>query len=101
MNERYWENIQGEEIQITEIDIFREDDQLTLTLRFICNEKFHLVQFHGVSRVNIDQLSFPMKIGGFEILDNALWDPESRYRIHDLEEEKIEFYCESIDTESD
>lgn len=90
--------LQGQEINIIKIDLECICGQIDLLLKIEFNNKIKTIQFSNISMLTINDFSYPMCIQGFEIIDNKLkgWEESSRYRVHDYEEEAINFYCESI-----
>lgn len=92
-------DIQGQEIEILEFILNRADYQLELSLKIICNNKIYSFVFYNVHDINIEALSMPLQIGGFEIISNKEfgYEKSNSYRIHDFEEEKLSFYCEDFD----
>lgn len=91
--------IQGQQIEILEFILKRIDYQLELSLKISCNNKIYLLVFYNVSDINMEALSMPLQIGGFEIISNIKlgYEKSNRYRIHDFEEDKLSFYCEDFD----
>lgn len=92
-------NIQGQQIEILEFILNRVDYQLELSLKISCNNKVNLLMFYNVSDINMEDLSMPLQIAGFEILSNKNlgYDKAMSYRIHDFEEDRLHFYCEDFD----
>ncbi|MCH5316434.1 MAG: hypothetical protein J1E05_00535 [Eubacterium sp.] len=92
-------DIQGQQIEILEFILNRVDYQLELSLKISCNNEIHLLVFYNVSNINIEALSMPLQIEGFEILSNKNlgYDKSMNYKINDFEENKLSFYCEDFD----
>ena len=92
--------IQGQQIEILEFILKRIDYQLELSLKISCNNEIYLLVFYNVSNINMDALSMPLQIAGFEITSNKNlgYDKSVSYRIHDFEENKFSFYCEDFET---
>ena len=91
--------IQGQQIEILEFILNRVDFQLELSLKICCNNEMYLFVFNNVSNINMEDLSMPLQIAGFEILSNKSlgYDKAMSYRIHDFEENRLGFYCEDFD----
>lgn len=92
-------SIQGQQIEILEFILKRIDYQLELSLKISCNNEIYLLVFYNVSNISMDTLSMPLQIGGFEIISNIKlgYEKSNRYRIHDFEEDRLNFYCEDFD----
>ena len=99
MKSDVFKDIQGQQIEILEFILNRVDDQLELSLKICCNNEMYLLVFYNVSNINMDALSMPLQIAGFEIISNKNlgYDKSVSYRIHDFEENKFSFYCEDFD----
>ena len=89
---------QGYDFYITEIKIECTYNQIDLSLRVEFNKKMQTIQFFNVSMLTIKDFSYPMYVQGFEIIDNRCrgWENDSRFRVHDYEDESINFYCEKV-----
>lgn len=92
-------DIQGQPIEILEFFLNSKDLKLELSLKFYCNNITYIIVFYNVSCINIEDLSMPMQIGGFEIISNKKfgYDKSQNYKVHDFEEERICFYCEDFE----
>ena len=92
-------NIQGQQIEILELILNRVDYQLELSLKISCNNEIYFLVFNNVSDINMEALSIPLQIAGFEIISNKNlgYDKSVSYRIHDFEEDRLNFYCEDFD----
>ena len=90
--------IQGQQIEILEFILKCIDYQLELSLKISCNNEIYLLVFYNVSDINMEALSMPLQIAGFEIISNIKlgYEKSNRYRIHDFEEDKLSFYCEDF-----
>ena len=99
MNTGIMAMIQGKELVVLEISICYTDCQLELVLKGLFNKTSFIVCFYNVSRINIQMLSNPMVIHGFEIVCNKQegWDRDSNYMVHDFEDNCISFFCEKIE----
>ena len=96
MKKSFLSEIQGQEMWITQISIDSSDESLEMQWTIACDNCAYRIHFCNVSRLSFDYVSYPMKIGCFEMLcnvDNG-WDRDSRLFIHDLDDQSISFYCE-------
>lgn len=61
--------------------------------------KKYCAYFYNVSRFNINDMSYPMQISGFDLVSNKKigWDKSSNYKVLDFEDDKISFYCQDFD----
>ena len=93
------EFVQGKEFTITELMLLYENSEFNLTLKGFSNKYEVLIHCFNTSHLNIQNLSAPMQICGFEIICNKSkgWERTSNYTIHDFEENRIEFLCENIE----
>lgn len=93
--------LQGKEMLISEITVKTTGCNLDLILTVIHSGKIYRLIFKNISRFSVDDLSAPMEIQGFEIIDHFSngWDKESRFEIRDFEEDKIRFFCECFNVE--
>ena len=91
-------HIQGQQIEILEFILKRIDYQLELSLKISCNNEIYFLVFNNVSDINMEALSIPLQIAGFEIISNKNlgYDKSVSYRIHDFEEDRLSFYCEDF-----
>ena len=86
-------------IEILEFSISCLSDELIVLLTGRTETSTFSICFFNVSCLNLKELSVPMIIQGFEIIDNKSdgWDNCSRFFIHDFEEGTISFYCENYE----
>ena len=91
--------IQGQEIQVVELNLSVYGIESVLTMEFLLKDEVVHMIFNNVSCLNIKDFSLPHQICGFEIIDNKDrgWDKSLRYTINDFEDGRIKFYCESFD----
>lgn len=91
--------VQGNNIEILELRLSYEHSQCNLTVKCFCKNNEVMIQCMNVSDLNIQNLSAPMQINGFEILSNKSrgWESSSNYTIHDFEDNRIEFHCEHVE----
>lgn len=99
MNTNVFSEIQGKSVFIEEMLLFLSDGQLQMRWTALCGGRSYLMIFHNASRVSLDDLSYPMQISELSIVCNREngWDPDSRYLIHDYEDQRIRFYCEDFE----
>ena len=91
--------VQGKNIRIIELVLLCENSECNLKLKCL-SEKYEVtIQCFNVSHLNIENLSAPMQIGGFEIICNKVkgWERSSNYTIRDFEENLIRFFCEDVE----
>lgn len=93
------EVLQGKSIEIVEMCLSSADTQLNLSLTIGLDEAEYFSVFYNVSRLFVQDFSFPMKVQGIEIVNNQTmgWERDSMYLVHDFEEDRIKFFCESFD----
>ena len=91
--------VQGNNIEIFELRLSYEHSQCNLTVKCFCKNNEVMIQCMNVSDLNIQNLSAPMQINGFEILSNKSrgWESRSNYTIHDFEGNRMEFFCEHVE----
>ena len=99
MNNMSIDMIQGQVIQVIEINLSVNGIESVLTMEFLLKDEVVHMIFHNVSCLNIKDFSMPYQICGFEILDNKDrgWDKSLRYTINDFEDGMIKFHCESFE----
>ena len=99
MNNMSIDMIQGQEIQVIEINLSVNGIGAVITMEFLLKDEVVHMIFHNVSYLNIKDFSMPYQICGFEILDNKDrgWDKSLRYTINDFEDGMIKFHCESFE----
>ena len=100
MNQMKLEEILGKTLEITQMNITREGSQAILFLNTKIETKNISLQFNNVSGLQINDLNMPFQICGFEVIDNKTmgWEKSKRYKIHDFEDDRISFFCETITT---
>ena len=93
------EFIQGQKITINEITIENSDDILVVSITLLCHQSRYTIMFHNVNHFNIHDLSMPLDIDGFEVVDHLKdgYNKDCRYEICDYENNVVHFYCESYD----
>ena len=90
--------LQGKQIEILEFHLIKETD-VTITCKFLIEKKIFFLRFSDVSSLNISDFSFPLELCGFEILcsKECGWEEDFSYFVHDFEDERMSFYCKSIE----
>ena len=103
MKENVIEIIRGQKVEIIELSVACSNDQINLFLSICVNGTIFDIHFYNVSRLNIQDLSTPMEIHGFEIICNKQkgWEKDSNYTIRDFEDGRINFVCEDFETQAD
>ena len=99
--EQQAEIFQGKMIEISEMILSNIDNQLDMTWKIYFENDTYKITFYNVSRLKTEDLSAPLQIHGFEIIDNAEngWETDSRYEIRDFENDSINFFCECLNVE--
>ena len=94
---RFLDLFQGE-MMIESISIQTENDELNIIMDIYCKNKKQSVSFYNASGISLDNLSFPIVVQGFEIIDNHQrgWEKDRRYLVHDYEDGLLQFYCREI-----
>lgn len=84
---------------IEELSLSYNNNKLELLLIIKNSNKKYCAYFYNVSRINIKDMSYPMQIGGFDLISNKEdnWDASSKYEFFDFDDDKISFYCEDFD----
>lgn len=96
MNERQIEIFQGNKIEILEMVLQNVDNQLELSWKIYFENAVFQITFSNVSRLRIGELSMPLEIHGFEIINHSQngWEKDSAYEIRDFEDDRVNFFCE-------
>lgn len=73
-----------------------EDNGLVLSWKIDFKNMFFQMTFNNVSRFRIEDVSNPLEIHGFEIINHSQngWDKDSTYEVRDFEDDHINFFCE-------
>lgn len=90
--------LQGKDLQIDSLSLSGVNKQLDISVTgHLENDTFSIL-FENVSSLSVQELSYPMYLEGFEIIDNSYrgWSDDVRYYVHDLEDDHIRFHCQSI-----
>ena len=98
MNYEIFDKINAHGIKVEELKLNITDMVPVLYLRVLVDNCIYHLEFTNVSGVNIRDFSLPFQVQGFEIMNNKSrsWDKALTYRIHDYEDQKIDFYCENV-----
>ena len=90
------EFFRGNKIEILEMILKNADNQLELSWKIIIENTIHRIMFYNVSRFRIEEMSMPLEIHGFEIIDHTQngWQRDSAFEIRDFEENRVHFFCE-------
>ena len=102
MNKEQLEIFQGKKIKILEMNLLSVDNKVELTWEIYFENTICKMKFYNVSRLMIENLSPPLEIHGFKIIDyfQNNWEMDSRYEINDFEDNCVNFFCESIERET-
>lgn len=95
------EILSGNRIEILEMKLSHEDNQLVLSWKICVENTILRMTFYNVSRFRIGEVSMPLEIYGFEIIDHSQkgWEKDSAYEIRDFEDDYINFFCEYFETD--
>lgn len=98
MNTRHMNFPVENEIEILEMRLKIIEDRLELSLKLYSENMISEVIFNNVSRFRVGEISTPLVVHGFEIIDHSQngWEKDSRYEIRDFEDNRINFFCESF-----
>lgn len=98
MNERQIEIFQGNKIEILEMVLQNVDNQLELSWKIYFENAVFQITFSNVSRLRIGELSMPLEIHGFEIINHSQngWEKDYRYEIRDFEDDRVNFFYEDF-----
>lgn len=93
------QKLDGKQLDVQKIKITEEESRLDLHMEFMCEGHLYSALFYNASRIQMTNFSFPMQIGGFEIISNADlgWESDSRYMFNDFEETTLNFYFEDYE----
>jgi len=102
MNLEEIEIFKENKIEILEMILKKVDNQLELSLKVnFKNEVFRII-FYNISRFKVGDLSMPLELYGFEIINHFEngWEKDSAYEIRDFEDNRINFFCEYFDIDN-
>lgn len=99
MNEKILDKIQGKTVGILELLLNNMNDEIGLSIKFSLYGEVIMIKFHNVSNINLKNISIPMEIHGFEIICNKQkgWEKDYHYKVHDFEDDCIDFFCENFE----
>lgn len=99
MNMITFNNLNGQSVEILQLWLNREEADVSLQLTLLLNGEAVSLRCKNIHGLMMDELSYPMQIAGFEIVDNSDkgWEASQRYTVRDYEDGKIGFYCETIE----
>lgn len=98
MNIEKAEIFQGNRIEILEMLLKNVDDQIELSWKICFENAVFWMTFSNVSRFRIGEVSMPLEICGFQIINHSSngWEKDSRYEIGDFEDDRVHFFCEDF-----
>lgn len=101
MNVGQMEVFRGKKIGILEMLLKNVDNQLVLSWKIQVENTFFRMTFYNVSRFRVGELSIPLEVNGFEIIDYSQngWEKDSKYEIRDFEDDRLNFFCEYLKME--
>lgn len=96
MNMEKAEIFQGNKIEILEMILKNAENQLELSWKIYFENAIFRITFSNVSRFRIGEVSMPLEIHGFEIINHAQdgWEKDSTYEVRDFEDDRVNFFCE-------
>ena len=79
------------------------DDQLELLWKTFFENAIFRITFYNVSRFRIGELSMPLEVHRFEIINHSKngWEEDSKYEICDFEDDHVNFFASAIRWMSD
>lgn len=86
----------AELIKVLKMTLKQTDSRLVLYLKICSENKIFQMTFFNVSRFRIGEISIPLQIQGFEIINHSKngWEKDLTYEIRDFEDDYIHFFCE-------
>lgn len=96
------EIFQGEKIEILEMFLENTDKKLELSLKIYFQNEIFKIKFFNVSSLTLRELSVPLEVHGFEIINHSKsgWEKDSKYEIRDFEDDRVNFFCENYKVET-
>lgn len=93
------EIFQGKKIEILEMVLKNVDNQLELSWKIYFEDTVYWITFFNVSRFRIGEVSTPLDIHGFEIINHSQngWEKDCTYEICDFEDNRVNFFCECFE----
>ena len=91
--------LQGKDLQVDTLSLDCTTDRMVLSIQANIQGEAVLIRFHEVSMLKLRDVHYPMQLECLEIIDHAEsgYDPQQRYRVHDYEDDMLDFYCASIE----
>ena len=98
MNQEPAKILQGSRIEILEMNLGQADNRLVFSWRICSGNMRFRMTFLNVSRFRVGEMSSPLEIHGFEMIDHSHggWEKDSKYEIRDFEANRIHFFCEDF-----
>lgn len=98
MNIGQTEVFQGKKIEILEMILKNINSHLELSWKIYFENSIFRIIFYNVSRFRVGELSLPLEVHGFEIINHSQdgWEKEFTYEIRDFEDDRVNFFCECI-----
>lgn len=92
---------QGKMIEISEMILSNTDNQLDMSWKIYFENVIYKITFYNVSRLRMENLSAPLQIQDFEIINHSQngWEADSKYEIRDFEYDSVNFFCERFKVE--
>lgn len=86
----------GNKIEILEMNLKNIDNQLELFWKIYFENAIFTIKFYNISRFKVRELSAPLEIQGFEIINHSQngWEKDFTYEIRDFEDDRVNFFCE-------
>ncbi len=96
MEIRQVEFFQGKSFEIVEMILKNIDNQLELIWKICFENEIFMITFYNVSSFRVSEVSNPIVIQGFEIINNSPngWEKDFTYEIRDFEDDRVNFFCE-------
>ena len=97
------ELFQGKKVEILEMILKNVNNQLELSCKINFQDAIFTIIFYNVSRFRIENLSTPLVVHGFEIINHFQngWDADSKYEIRDFEYDRVHFFCECYENKTE
>lgn len=98
MNTDQIDIFQGKKVEILEMILSNVDNQLELSWKIYFENANYRITFYNVSRFRMENLSAPLEVHGFEVINHSQngWETDSQYEIRDFEDDRVHFFCESL-----
>lgn len=86
----------GKKVQIVEMILSNKEQHLELSWKIDLEGTIYIVTFYNVSRLRMNNLSAPLEVYGFEIIDHSQrgWETDSKFEMRDFEDDGVNFYFE-------